>query len=200
MSVVLSLPLQSTPGPALPSLSMHAANPPRPLRPLAQAGAHSRQGDIPDLDILVAPLVEQLGRADLLGDILGQHRVALGRLNLDLAVGHFREFLLCKSLSRYTKDKTEGCWVSSLLVSLRLGNPTVLMVRASRTLVRVWERWIVSWRTKEFGRERRCCVGGLRNQILLSLQNLTSRDSHALLHALMGYQGTFIMYPVSRVI
>ena len=59
-----------------------------PIRPLVQTGAHSRQGDIPDLDILVAPLVEQLGRADLLGDILGQHRVALGRLNLDLAVRH----------------------------------------------------------------------------------------------------------------
>ena len=66
---------------------MHAI---RPLDPLAQAGAHSRQGDIPDLDILVAPLVEQLGGANLLGDILGQHRVALGRLDLDFAVGHFR--------------------------------------------------------------------------------------------------------------
>lgn len=79
---------QSTLGPSIhlfpPSF------PCNPVRSLAQAGAHSRQGDIPDLDILVAPLVEQLGRADLLGDILGQHRVALGRLNLDLAVGHFR--------------------------------------------------------------------------------------------------------------
>jgi hypothetical protein len=140
MSVCLSLPPPVHTRSNAP-ISFHACiHSLHPLGPLAQAGAHSRQGDIPDLDILVAPLVEQLGRADLLGDILGQHRVALGRLNLDLAVGHFREFLLCKSLSRYTKDKTEGCWVSSLLVSLRLGNPTVLVVRASRTLSRVWER------------------------------------------------------------
>jgi hypothetical protein len=60
------------------------------LFPIALSGSHSRQGDIPDLDILVAPLVEELGGANLLGDILGQHRVALGRLDLDFAVRHFR--------------------------------------------------------------------------------------------------------------
>ena len=59
------------------------------LFPIALSGSHSRQGDIPDLDILVAPLVEELGGANLLGDILGQDRVALGRLDLDFAVRHF---------------------------------------------------------------------------------------------------------------
>lgn len=112
----------------LDPISLHAI---RPLRPLARAGAHSRQGDIPDLDILVAPLVEQLGRADLLGDILGQHRVALGRLNLDL--GHFREFLLCKSLSSIRKTRLKGaggrrCWLVRLRLEIRL-----TIVRASRT-------------------------------------------------------------------
>lgn len=44
-----------------------------------------REGDIPDLDVLVAPLVEQLHAANLAGDILWQDWVALGRLNFDLA-------------------------------------------------------------------------------------------------------------------
>jgi len=54
-------------------------------------GGNSRQGDVPDLDILVAPLVEQLDAANLLCDVLGQDGVALGRLDFDLAVRHLRD-------------------------------------------------------------------------------------------------------------
>lgn len=53
-----------------------------------QVGAHSRQGDIPDLDILEAPLVEQLDAANLLGDVLGKDGVAGGALDLDFALRH----------------------------------------------------------------------------------------------------------------
>ena len=45
-----------------------------------------RQTDIPDLNILVAPLVEQLDAADLVCHLLGQDLVARGGvLHLDLA-------------------------------------------------------------------------------------------------------------------
>ena len=48
------------------------------------------QGDVPDLDILVAPLVEQLDAANLGGHVLGQDGVALRGLDLDFTgVGHF---------------------------------------------------------------------------------------------------------------
>lgn len=48
-----------------------------------------RQGDISDFDILVRPFVEELDRADFVGDFLGQHLVAARVLDLDLAiVGH----------------------------------------------------------------------------------------------------------------
>lgn len=52
---------------------------------------HSRQGDIPNLDILVAPLVEELDAANLLGNVLGEDGVTLRRLDLDFAGGvrHF---------------------------------------------------------------------------------------------------------------
>lgn len=49
-------------------------------------GVSVRQRDIPDLDILVAPLVEQLDAANLVGDVLWQNWVALGALDLDFAV------------------------------------------------------------------------------------------------------------------
>jgi hypothetical protein len=46
-----------------------------------------RQRDIPNLDILVTPLVEQLDRSDLIGDFLGENAVgAIGRFDLDFAV------------------------------------------------------------------------------------------------------------------
>ena len=45
-----------------------------------------RQGDIPNLDILVCPLVEELDAANLCGDILGEDLVAgLRDLNFDIA-------------------------------------------------------------------------------------------------------------------
>ena len=50
----------------------------------------TREGNISDLDVLVAPLVEQLGGANLAGDILGQDGVALRRFDFDLAVRHVR--------------------------------------------------------------------------------------------------------------
>ena len=45
-----------------------------------------REGDVPDLDILVRPLVEQLGAANLSGDILWEDRVGLDGLDFDLSV------------------------------------------------------------------------------------------------------------------
>ena len=47
-----------------------------------------REGDVTDLDILVAPLVEQLDAANLLGNILGKDGVARGALDLNFAVRH----------------------------------------------------------------------------------------------------------------
>lgn len=47
-----------------------------------------REGDVPNLDVLVAPLVEQLDAANLLGNILGEDGVAGGALDLDFAVRH----------------------------------------------------------------------------------------------------------------
>ena len=41
-----------------------------------------RQGDVADLDVLIAPLVEELDAANLVGDLLGKNLVA-GGLNLD---------------------------------------------------------------------------------------------------------------------
>ena len=54
-----------------------------------------REGDVADLDVLVAPLVEQLGAANLAGHVLGQHRVAGGLLDLDLAVRHVGGGVFC---------------------------------------------------------------------------------------------------------
>ena len=48
-------------------------------------GATVRQRDIPNLDILVAPLVEQLDAANLARDILWQDLVGLLALDLDFA-------------------------------------------------------------------------------------------------------------------
>ena len=48
-----------------------------------------RQTDVPNLDILVRPLVEELDGPDLLSDILGKDGVPAGVLDLDFAaVGH----------------------------------------------------------------------------------------------------------------
>lgn len=50
-------------------------------------GKHLRQGDVPDLNVLVAPLVEQLNAAHLGESILGQHVVNRSRvLDLDFPV------------------------------------------------------------------------------------------------------------------
>lgn len=51
-------------------------------------GADVRQGDVPNLDILVAPFVEELRLANLLRDVLRQGGVLLRRLDFDLAVRH----------------------------------------------------------------------------------------------------------------
>jgi len=45
-----------------------------------------RQRDIPDLDILVAPLVEELDAANLRRDLLGQDGNLVLGLDLDFAV------------------------------------------------------------------------------------------------------------------
>jgi hypothetical protein len=47
-----------------------------------------RKRDVPDLNVLVAPLVEQLDAANLLGDLLGKDGVAGGALDLNFAVRH----------------------------------------------------------------------------------------------------------------
>lgn len=44
-----------------------------------------RKRDVPDLDVLVAPLVEQLDAANLAGDILGEDWVTLRALDLDFS-------------------------------------------------------------------------------------------------------------------
>lgn len=49
---------------------------------------HVRQGDVPNLDILVAPFVEELRLANLLRDLLRQGGELLRRLDFDLAVRH----------------------------------------------------------------------------------------------------------------
>ena len=47
----------------------------------------SRQGDVSDFNVFVAPLVEEFDAADLRGDILGEDGVvASWTFNLDLAV------------------------------------------------------------------------------------------------------------------
>ena len=54
---------------------------------LQTIGKHLRQGDVPDLNILVAPLVEQLDAAHLREGILGQHGEGRSRvLDLDFPV------------------------------------------------------------------------------------------------------------------
>ena len=53
---------------------------------------HVRQGDVPNLDILVAPFVEELRLADFLCHVLGQGGELLGRLDFDLAVRHIGDF------------------------------------------------------------------------------------------------------------
>lgn len=49
---------------------------------------YSRQGDIPDLNILIAPLVEQLDATNLIGNLLRQD--IGGRLCSDLGLAGFR--------------------------------------------------------------------------------------------------------------
>lgn len=50
------------------------------------AGGPLRQRDIPDLNVLVAPAVEQLDAANLGDDVLGKDLVAGDGLDLDFAV------------------------------------------------------------------------------------------------------------------
>lgn len=64
-----------------------------PIQPFNCACCHVREGDVPDLDVLVGPLVEQLGRANLRCYILWQHWVALDGLDFDFAVRHLRNRL-----------------------------------------------------------------------------------------------------------
>ena len=48
-----------------------------------------RQRDVADLDVLIAPLVEQLDAANLVGDLLGKNLVARGlNLDFDFCVRH----------------------------------------------------------------------------------------------------------------
>ena len=47
---------------------------------------NSRQRNVPNLNILVAPLIEQFHSADLIGDVLGKDLVPVGRLDLDFPV------------------------------------------------------------------------------------------------------------------
>lgn len=61
---------------------------PNPARCNWKFGDCLRERDVPDLNILVAPLVEQLDAANLLGHILGEDGVAGGALDLNFAVGH----------------------------------------------------------------------------------------------------------------
>lgn len=67
-----------------------------------------RERDVPDLNVLVAPLVEQLDAANLLGDVLGKDGVAGLALDLDFAVRHdcdvlgndwFRRWVVVRVLS-----------------------------------------------------------------------------------------------------
>ncbi len=61
------------------------------LVPILGTMVDVREGDVPDLNILVAPFVEELRAANLRYDVLGQDWVALGCLNFDLAVRHIRD-------------------------------------------------------------------------------------------------------------
>lgn len=49
-----------------------------------------RERDVPDLDILIAPFVEELRTADFRGDVLWEDWVSLGCLDLDFSVRHLR--------------------------------------------------------------------------------------------------------------
>ena len=51
-------------------------------------GGAVRQRDIPNFNILIAPLVEQLDAANLFGNLLGEHLVAGGALDFDFAFRH----------------------------------------------------------------------------------------------------------------
>ena len=51
-----------------------------------------RERDIPNLDVLVAPLVEQLHAANLVCDVLGEDRIASGAIDFDFAVRHNCDF------------------------------------------------------------------------------------------------------------
>lgn len=47
-----------------------------------------RKRDVPDLDILEGPLVEELDAANLLRNLLGEDGVSGGALDFDFAVRH----------------------------------------------------------------------------------------------------------------
>ena len=51
-------------------------------------GVAVRERDIPNLDILVAPLVEQLDAANLISDVLEKNSIAARALDFDFAVRH----------------------------------------------------------------------------------------------------------------
>lgn len=51
-------------------------------------GGTVRQRDVPNFNILIAPLVKQLDAANLFGNLLGKHLVAGGALDFDFAFRH----------------------------------------------------------------------------------------------------------------
>lgn len=88
--------------------SVHTKHSPRKDRP-QKIERHSRQGDVTDLDILVAPLVEELDLALVGEDILGKG--GEGR-NLDVpVVGHV--------------DCVEGEWMGTGFGDVRLNDRSV---------------------------------------------------------------------------
>lgn len=72
-------------------LHLRISSPPLP----PQIGS-LRQRDVADLDVLIAPLVEQLDAANLVGDLLGKNLVARGlNLDFDFGVRHVGDDLTC---------------------------------------------------------------------------------------------------------
>lgn len=75
-------------------------------------GVALRQRNIPDLDILVTPAVEELDAADLSDDLLGQDLVA-GGLDLNFAVVRHVGWL---DWMADTEDFRYGSWVGEAVV------------------------------------------------------------------------------------
>ena len=64
-----------------------------PLNYPLQREESLRQGDIPNLNVLVTPFVEQLDAANFIGDLLGKHLVARDGLDFDF---DFFDFLVIR--------------------------------------------------------------------------------------------------------